>query len=208
MKENNKENPFNKFGEGTEESLTIQEINKSDIFNAMREPVMEGTLSIQKTGKEIKDQINSVIMPKLTANYQETINKLDNLLTLTGNPPTFPIRYYKIKLDLPYKEYDWCETHFCEEKEEVVEEGEVFENFADDENYEIAEDESVVAEDVFFKKNPPLSAEQAQARCSYNETLRILMEIAVDIKTAQVLLQLEDGKTFKLNVNQSIALGF
>ena len=34
------------------------------------------------------------------------------------------------------------------------------------------------------------------------------MEIAVDIKAAQVLTQITEDNVYRLNVNQSIALGF
>ena len=62
--------------------------------------------------------------------------------------------------------------------------------------------------DVYFEKNYPLNKEQAEARCNYNENLHILMEIAVDIKAAQVLTQITEDNVYRLNVNQSIALGF
>lgn len=202
-----KENPFEKYG--TEE---IKEINKSDIFDAMREPVMPGVISIEKTGKEIKDQVNNVILPKLMANFEEQTKKLNNLLTLTGTPPEFPIKYYKVRLDLPFNEYTWEECHYCDHKDEMlkeedesVEEGAIFNNFADVEG-EFESD--IEDEDVYFEKNYPVNIEQAEARCNYNENLHILMEIAVDIKAAQVLTQITEDNVYRLNVNQSIALGF
>lgn len=191
-----KENPFEEY-----KKEEIKEINKSDIFDAMCEPVFEGSLSVEKTGKQIKDQVSNVIVPKLKLNYEEIISKLNNLLTLTGKSPTMPIRYYKIKLDLPYKEYDWSETQYHETTEEI---NGIFDTFANSDD--IGTEESTP--EIIFEKNPALTQEQAQARCSYNENLRILREIAVDIKTAQVLLQFEDSKVYKLNINQSIALGF
>lgn len=202
-----KENPFEKYG--TEE---IKEINKSDIFDAMREPVMPGVISIEKTGKEIKDQVNNVILPKLMANFEEQTKKLNNLLTLTGTPPEFPIKYYKVRLDLPFNEYTWEECHYYDHKEEMlkgeentVEEGAIFNNFADvEEEFE----SDIEDEDVYFEKNYPVNVEQAEARCNYNENLHILMEIAVDIKAAQVLTQITEDNVYRLNVNQSIALGF
>lgn len=202
-----KENPFEKYG--TEE---IKEINKSDIFDAMREPVMPGVISIEKTGKEIKDQVNNVILPKLMANFEEQTKKLNNLLTLTGTPPEFPIKYYKVRLDLPFNEYTWEECRYCDhkdkmlkEEDESVEKGAIFNNFADVEG-EFESD--IEDEDVYFEKNYPVNIEQAEARCNYNENLHILMEIAVDIKAAQVLTQIAEDNVYRLNVNQSIALGF
>lgn len=202
-----KENPFEKYG--TEE---IKEINKSDIFDAMREPVMPGVISIEKTGKEIKDQVNNVILPKLMTSFEEQTKKLNNLLTLTGTPPEFPIKYYKVKLDLPFNEYTWEECHYYNHKDEMlkeedesVEEGAIFNNFADVEG-EFESD--IENEDVYFEKNYPINREQAEVRCNYNENLHILMEIAVDIKAAQVLTQIAEDSIYRLNVNQSIALGF
>ena len=184
-----KENPFEEC-----KKEEIKEINKSDIFDAMCEPIFEGSLSVEKTGKQIKDQVLNIIVPKLKLNYEEIISKLNNLLTLTGKSPTMPIRYYKIKLDLPY-------TQYHETTEEI---NGIFDTFANSDD--IGTEESTP--EIIFEKNPALTQEQAQARCSYNENLRILREIAVDIKTAQVLLQFEDSKVYKLNINQSIALGF
>ena len=54
-------------------------------------------------------------------------------------------------------------------------------------------------EDVYFEKNYPINKEQAEARCNYNENLHILMEIAVDIKAAQVLTQIAEDSIYLLH---------
>jgi hypothetical protein len=195
-----KRNPFRKFEDNKKEDIKF--IQKSDIYDAMREGY-NGQLTINKTGAEIKDQISNVLMPKMTAAFEEKSAKLNDLLNKVGQAPTIPVRFYKVKLDLPFKEYDWYEMNFKEVKDNVV----LFDNFAsgvkDSEEGVVEEKEEIVEE-----FNIPKTIEEAKARKEYMEELRGLVEIAVDIKTAKVLLNFNDTQIYALTVNQSLALGF
>ena len=195
-----KRNPFRKFEDNKKEDIKF--IQKSDIYDAMREGY-NGQLTINKTGAEIKDQISNVLMPKMTAAFEEKSAKLNDLLNKVGQAPTIPVRFYKVKLDLPFKEYDWYEMNFKEVKDNVV----LFDNFAsgvkDSEEGVVEEKEEIVKE-----FNIPKTIEEAKARKEYMEELRGLVEIAVDIKTAKVLLNFNDTQIYARTVNQSLALGF
>ena len=195
-----KRNPFRKFEDNKKEDIKF--IQKSDIYDAMREGY-NGQLTINKTGAEIKDQISNVLMPKMTAAFEEKSAKLNDLLNKVGQAPTIPVRFYKVKLDLPFKEYDWYEMNFKEVKDNVV----LFDNFAsgvkDSEEGVVEEKEEIVEE-----FNTPKTIEEAKARKEYMEELRGLVEIAVDIKTAKVLLNFNDTQVYALTVTQSLALGF
>ena len=189
-----KRNPFRKFEDNKKEDIKF--IQKSDIYDAMREGY-NGQLTINKTGAEIKDQISNVLMPKMTAAFEEKSAKLNDLLNKVGQAPTIPVRFYKVKLDLPFKEYDWYEMNFKEVKDNVV----LFDNFAsgvkDSEEGVVEEKEEIVKE-----FNIPKTIEEAKARKEYMEELRGLVEIAVDIKTAKVLLNFNDTQIYALTVNQ------
>lgn len=211
MKEN--KNPFEAFDKKDE--MSALEINKAAIYAAMRQNVAEGSLFIEKTGKEIKDQITNAILPIYRGMYDKITSKLNALLETTGLPPTQDIiNYNNIALELPYKEYTWKETcapKSCEDKNNLVaeccgdeccccEENTIFSNFGE---VDIVEENKEVVKD-----NLALNKEQADARQKYNDTLYLLKDVSLDIKTLGVLMQFDDNKKYKLNTEQAIALKF
>lgn len=211
MKKN--KNPFEAFDKKDE--MSTLEINKAAIYAAMRQNVAEGSLFIEKTGKEIKDQITNVILPIYIGMYDKITSKLNALLETTGLPPTQDvINYNNIALELPYKEYTWkeiCAPKSCEDKNGLVaeccgdeccycKENTIFSNFGEVDIVE--ENEEVV------KDNLALNKEQADARQKYNDTLYLLKDVSLDIKTLGVLMQFDDKKKYKLNTEQAIALKF
>ena len=213
MEENNK-NPFEVFDNKTEK-VDALEINKAAIYAAMRQNVAEGNLYIEKTGKEIKDQITNSILPIYRGMYSKITSKLNSLLEMTGLPPTQDaINYNNIALELPYKEYTWKETctpKSCEDKASLMEEccGDeccyceettIFSNFGE---IDVVEENKEVVKDNFA-----LTKEQADARQKYNDTLYFLKDVSLDIKTLGVLMQFDDNKKYKLNTEQAIALKF
>lgn len=194
-----KKNPFEQFGKG--ESLKPIEIQKSDIFDAMREGY-HGQITMNKSGIEIKSQIRDNLLPKLTSAFEEKSAKLNELLGKTGAAPTRPVYYYKVKLDLPYKEYEWCETKYKVDSKTVL-----FDNFANVVEGD-SESEGIEVKEKVEEFNCPKSLEEAKARIEYNDVLRGLLEVAVDIKTANVLLNLSDDQTYALTTEQMLALGW
>lgn len=192
-----KKNPFEEFGSENKP----KEIQKSDIFEAMRETQFP-MVSVNKTGAEIKSQINNVVLPKLQKVFEEKFEKLNDLLGKTGNAPTKPIYFYKVKLDLPYKEYEWCETQF-RTKEAII-----YDNFANPLQEASSSDVEAESEVEVEGCNAPKSVEEAKARIEYNECLRGLVEVGVDIKTCNALNQLKDDSIYSLSTTQLIALGW
>ena len=116
--------------------------------------------------------------------------------------PTRPVYYYKVKLDLPYKEYEWCETKYKVDSKTVL-----FDNFANVVEGD-SESEDIEVKEKVEEFNCPKSLEEAKARIEYNDVLRGLLEVAVDIKTANVLLNLSDDQTYALTTEQMLALGW
>ena len=198
-------NPFRQFdndSENKKEKLIY--IQKSDIYDAMREGY-NGQITINKIGAEIKDQITNVLLPKMNEAFENKSSRLNELLNKVGQAPTIPVRFYKVKLDLPFKEYDWYEMNYKEVKENTV----LFDNFASGVTNEGGESaKEIVEEKVVEEFNTPKSLEEAKARKEYMEELRGLIEIAVDIKTAKVLLNFNDTQVYALTVNQALSLGF
>lgn len=202
-----KKNPFEKFGK--EEP---KEINKSDIFLAMQNSSSTSdakSVSITKTGKEIKDQINKVVLPKLNSDYEAKVKEINELLKNTGIAPSINVpNYYGVKIDLPYKIYTWEETCYTEpvKNGDNVVNGQIFANYADvesDDDEDISEDD----EDIYI---PNLSTSKAMsdARKKYNQSVSDLKDIMLDIKTVNVLMNLKDSVSYNLNVTQGIALMF
>ena len=76
-------------------STEIKEIKKSDIFDAICRD--SEAIRIKKTAKQIKDQVNNVLIPANQVKLEEIQNSILNLLLECGNPPTKDIYCYKIK---------------------------------------------------------------------------------------------------------------
>lgn len=197
-----KKNIFESF----EDKKEVKEINKAAIFDAMMQSSNNNSVVIEKKGSEIIAQIKEVKFPSLKENFDNIVAELDELLTKTGLAPTKELNtndYYSssIKLDLPYKRYDYNETYY---NENAIEDSKssLFNNFAE------RECKDVMMEDSENKPNLATSKEEAEYRCKYNNKLYCLIDIAIDIKTANVLLDINAEDIYKLNINQAMSLGF
>ena len=151
-------------------------------------------IKVSKTGKEIKAQVKDVLIPKLNAELEEWKGKADGLLEGCGNAPTkTPPPYWTVDTELvvPYKIYNWDET--C---------------VADDPRSSVAYD-TLSAEDAAAKRgNVPENADQAKARNDYNEAVRMVANVMVDLKACEILLALKDDKEYELSPRQVLSLGF
>lgn len=217
-----KKNPFGeveKKQEATQQkandAVILSPICKSDIWDAMQECGDKKTVTVSKTSAEIKKQIEDVVRPQLLAELQKAEEEANTLLKECGPAPTREVRCYKIKLDnFPFKEYDWVETNFDPEKSygdmDIAEDAEapkapsVFSQFTPSKK-ELAEAEDFEEEDFV---NYPYDEYEAKQRQLYNEKVRQIVEITVDLKTLDALAQIKDGQSFDLTVNQVIALKF
>lgn len=173
-------------GEDAEE----EDVKKSDIASALG----SGTIKIKKSGKEIKEQISNIIMPELNAKLAAKETEAANLLKECGNAPTEEVPCWctdEIKMDCGYKYYNWRESYFEENRDQRLM-------------------PTFTAEDEAAKKgNRPADKAQAEARQRYNDTVRAICNIKVDIKTCEVMTSnLAEGTTYELSARQAIVLRF
>ena len=164
------------------------ETEKSDIMYALG----NGNIEITKSGKEIKEQVKSVLLPELNANLAVKEAEATEKLGECGAPPTSdpdPWWTGDVKMDVGYKIYDWREMDFCKTESRVY--------------------DSLSASDEAEKKgNCPTSEAEAKARGEYNDIVRAICNIRIDIKTCEILKELKDNTQYKLTPRQVITLKF
>ena len=177
------ENPFDKAAEEAD-------VEKSDVMDALS---YQGDIKVSKTGKEIKDQVDTVLLPAMTADLAVKEAKADKKLKDCGTAPTKdPDKWWTdgIKMDCGYKIYDWEETYVPNNDG-----GKMM--------------SSLSASDAEDKKgNVPENQEQATCRREYNDIVRAICNIKVDIKACEILKTLADNKEFELSPRQVLALRF
>lgn len=178
------ENPF-------DAAAKEADLEKSDIMNALS---YQSEIKVSKTGKEIKKQVDDVILPELTANLAVKENEATEKLKECGGAPTKDVDPWwtsDVKMDVGYKVYNWEETYFNPEKDGV----------AGSLSYSDAEEKKV-------KANCPTSKEEADCRRCYNDIVRAICNIKVDIKACEILKELNDGTTYELSPRQVLSLKF
>lgn len=177
------ENPFDKAAEEAD-------VEKSDVMDALS---YQGDIKVSKTGKEIKDQVDTVLLPDMTADLAVKEAEADKKLKDCGTAPTKdPDKWWTdgIKMDCGYKIYDWEETYVPNNDG-----GKMM--------------SSLSASDAEDKKgNVPENQEQATCRREYNDIVRAICNIKVDIKACEILKTLADNKEFELSPRQVLALRF
>lgn len=177
------ENPFDKAAEEAD-------VEKSDVMDALS---YQGNIKVSKTGKEIKDQVDTVLLPAMTADLAVKEAEADKKLKDCGTAPTKdPDKWWTdgIKMDCGYKIYDWEETYVPNNDG-----GKMM--------------SSLSASDAEDKKgNVPENQEQATCRREYNDIVRAICNIKVDIKACEILKTLADNKEFELSPRQVLALRF
>ena len=90
------ENPFDKAAEEAD-------VEKSDVMDALS---YQGDIKVSKTGKEIKDQVDTVLLPAMTADLAVKEAEADKKLKDCGTAPTKdPDKWWTdgIKMDCGYK---------------------------------------------------------------------------------------------------------
>ena len=184
-KEEEEENPFYKAAEEAEESEKSEEVEKSDVFQALEGSA--NNIKVTKTGKEIKEQVEA-ILPDYTSELAIKKAAADEKIKECGNAPTrTPDEWWTngLKLDCGYKIYSWDETYIRENSERST----MFETLS--------------ASDAVEKKgNVPENQAQAQARRDYNDAVRQICEIVVDIKALEILKTIKDETEFELTPRQ------
>lgn len=164
------------------------ETEKSDIMYALG----NGNIEITKSGKEIKEQVESVLLPELNANLAVKEAEATEKLGECGAAPTSdpdPWWTGDVKMDVGYKIYGWREMDFCKPESRMY--------------------DSLSASDEAEKKgNCPTSEAEAKARREYNDIVRAICNIRVDIKACEILKELKDNTQYKLTPRQVITLRF
>lgn len=178
------ENPFEKAAEEAD-------VEKSDVMDALSS--YQGDIKVSKTGKEIKDQVDTVLLPAMTADLAVKEAEAEKELKNCGTAPTKdPDKWWTdgIKMDCGFKVYDWEETYVP----------------SNDGGKMMS---SLSASDAEDKKgNVPENQEQANCRRAYNDIIRAICNIKVDIKACEILKTLKDEKQFELSPRQVLALRF
>lgn len=181
------ENPFEKAASESED----QSIEKSDIMDALN---YGGNIKIQKTGKEIKEQVKNVVIPAKQAALAIKKAEADTLLTDVGDAPTHEVCKYwtdGMKIDVPYKTYEWEETYLKTSDDRVV--------------YSLSSEHAANQPKV----NCPKTQDEANSRRCYNDVVRVICEILVDIKACELLEKnLKDNSNIELTPRQVITLQF
>lgn len=181
------ENPFNKAAEEAD-------VEKSDVMDALS---YQGDIKVTKTGKEIKDQVDTVLLPAMTADLAVKEAEADKKLKDCGTAPSRdPDKWWTdgIKMDCGYKIYYWDETYVPKNDG-----GKMMSSLSDEDEDEDANDK---------KGNVPENQEQANCRREYNDIVRAICNIKVDIKVCEILKTLADEKEFELSPRQVLALRF
>lgn len=177
--------------EVVEEEETEEEgenTEKSDISYALN----FGNIKVAKTGKEIKDQVDSVIIPELTSKLAVQETTATEKLKDCGNAPTHePDDYWTgdVKMDVGYNVYNWEEMRWCPE------DGRLYDTFS-------------ASDEAEKKGNCATSEAEALARREYNEAVRAICNIKVDIRACGILKELKDGVQYELTPKQVLALKF
>ena len=171
------ENPFDKAAEEAD-------VEKSDVMDALS---YQGDIKVSKTGKEIKDQVDTVLLPAMTADLAVKEAEADKKLKDCGTAPTKdPDKWWTDGIKI----YDWEETYVPNNDG-----GKMM--------------SSLSASDAEDKKgNVPENQEQATCRREYNDIVRAICNIKVDIKACEILKTLADNKEFELSPRQVLALRF
>ena len=167
-----------------------QEIEKSDIMYALS-GTMDG-IKVSKTGKEIKEQVENVVLPELNTTLATKKNAADEKLKDCGNAPTKDVPTYwtgDVKMNVGYKFYTWDETYVPENTTRIM--------------------PTLSASDSEDKKgNVPENDNQAVARREYNDLVNAICNIMVDIKACEILKNLKDGTEYELTPRQVLSLKF
>lgn len=176
-------------------------LKNSDVDKAQDDELEKGmsnefgySFKVPKTGRDIKKQINDVVLPHLEVEIENTKNTISELLKCCGNAPNIEVPIWwtcDMKFDIPYKIYDWAETTY------------------DSDSYK--KDDFLF--DSFSKQKRSIetakSKEEAECRRKYNDAVRKYCDQTMDIKTSEILLnQISDSKEFELTLKQMNALRF
>jgi hypothetical protein len=186
-------NPFEvEWGKSELEKAELTDIEKSDIMDAISY-CSQDSFSFKKSGKEIKDKINSIILPEKQAELAVAKGEADTFLSDCGAAPTQDVSRWwlnDIKMDVGYKMYNWEECRLC--KDDYV---------SDSLSWEHQNEKP--------KCNVPQTEDEAKARCKYNDAVERMCRIMVDIKACEILINnVKDEDSIKMTPRQLAVFRF
>ena len=175
-----------------EEWDEIDDVRKGEICDII---AYSEQFKVQKTGKEIKNQIDRVLLPARNAEIQSLTDKLLEELENCGDAPTtdyysYWSKLFSIKVD--YKCYKWDEIRMPNNLES---------NVCASLSYEHQENAP--------KLNCPKTEDEAKARECYNDILYKMVNVITDVKACEILKDtLDDDKRVNLSLQQLLAFKF
>lgn len=182
------ENPFERAAaQDALEKSDMSDIEKSDIMDVIS---YDNEFRMKKSGKEIKEQIKSVILPAKHVDLETEKRKADELLATCGDAPTHKGGWCRgFDIDYGYNIYDWDETRVKE-----------------DCHGDICTSLSFEHQNSKPKINYPKTEDEACARCDYNRSVDIICRILIDIKACEILMKnLKDDDEIKMTPRQITA---
>lgn len=169
-----------------------EELEKSDIFNALD---YSNNIKVKKTGKEIKDNINTILLPEVNAELAVKKVEATTLLGDCGTAPAMDVPEWwtrDLRIDCGFKRYDWDETYIPENDNRI----------APTLSYENSKEVASKA------KNVPETKEQAEARRKYNDKVREVCECLTDVKACEIINMIGDDEKVELTPRQLMTFRF
>lgn len=185
IQKGNDENPFEV------EAAKAEEMEKSDVMNAIQ---YGGDIKVTKTGKEIKKNVTGILVPELNASLAAKKKEANECLKSCGQAPTKDINPWwtdDLRIEVPYKVYDWEEMRMKSTDDRMV--------------TSLSAEHSTEMEK---KYNFPKTEAESMARSQYNDCVRAVCNIMVDLEACRVVQSLKDDKEYELTPKQFAAFRF
>lgn len=171
--------------------VAAQEIEKSDVMNAIQ---YGGDIKVTKTGKEIKKNVTDILIPELNASLATKKKEANECLKSCGQAPTKDINPWwtdDLRIEVPFKVYDWEEMRMKSTDDRMVETLSAEHTAEMEKKYNFAKTEA-----------------EAMARNQYNDCVRAVCNIMVDLEACRVVQSLKDEKEYELTPKQFATFRF
>ena len=191
--DNNPEEDLSKANEVNPFDVAAQEaeIEKSDVMNAIQ---YGGDIKVTKTGKEIKKNVTDILIPELTTQLATKKKEANECLKNCGQAPTKDVNPWwtdDLRIEVPFKVYDWEEMRMKTTDERVVDTLSAEHSAEMEKKYNFAKTEA-----------------EALARQQYNECVRAVSNILVDLEACRVVQSLKDETEYALTPKQFATFRF
>lgn len=171
--------------------VAAQEIEKSDVMNSIQ---YGGDIKVTKTGKEIKKNVTDILIPELNAALATKKKEANECLKSCGQAPTKDINPWwtdDLRIEVPFKVYDWEEMRMKSTDDRMVETLSAEHTAEMEKKYNFAKTEA-----------------EAMARNQYNDCVRAVCNVMVDLEACRVVQSLKDEKEYELTPKQFATFRF